>query len=347
MAESVKTEYKYHTYKHIFYEITTYQDPNKADIMLLGMYKFFNMNAFDSNSTEPPEDTNVSVHDKSVQVGSVSSESEFNRSKTEFLHALLRDLNQPKWLLDRYNITYENERKIRNTSEGSLGMFRSIAEEHDTVLSKEYIKIYPKINLHDQDPTVYSPSLYEKPIDFFFEITIKCKESFLSKIPVLVVNVFSLESSYTTTPTFTTDSNAYPLDKSPGYDALATAILPPSLSLSYMSHQPNNKCDTYEVYPWISREPTHEQNISFGTDNIDERKIRTGFAREDPSTYSVGLPEEYENISSGVDVKAIVVYISSTCHNIRQKILEGIPQIIDSNQSLCPHCRRKLVGNIR
>ena len=260
--------------------------------MLLGMYKFFKMNAFDSNSTEPPEDTNVSVHDKSVQVGSISSESEFNRSNTEFLHALLRDLTQPKWLLDKYDITYENERKTRNTSEGSLGMFRSIAEEHDTESSKEYIKIYPKINLHDQDPTVYSPSLYEAPIDFFFEITIKCNKSFLSKVPVLVVSVFSLESSYTTTPTFTRDSN----------------------TMSYMSHQPNNKCDTYEVYPWISREPTHEQNIS---------------------------------ISSGVDVKAIVVYISSTCHNIRKKILEGIPQIIDSNQSLCLNCRRKLVGNIR
>ena len=296
--EDARPDSNVHRFKHIFYEITTYQDPNKADIMLLGMYKFFKMNAFDSNSTEPPEDTNVSVHDKSVQVGSISSESEFNRSNTEFLHALLRDLTQPKWLLDKYDITYENERKTRNTSEGSLGMFRSIAEEHDTESSKEYIKIYPKINLHDQDPTVYSPSLYEAPIDFFFEITIKCNKSFLSKVPVLVVSVFSLESSYTTTPTFTRDSN----------------------TMSYMSHQPNNKCDTYEVYPWISREPTHEQNISFGTDNIDE------------------------NISSGVDVKAIVVYISSTCHNIRQKILEGIPQIIDSNQSLCLNCRRKLVG---
>ena len=29
----------------------------------------------------------------------------------------------------------------------------------------------------------------------------------------------------------------------------------------------------------------------------DERKIRTGFAREDPSTYSVGLPEEYASES--------------------------------------------------
>ena len=69
-----------------------------------------------------------------------------------------------------------------------------------------------------------------------------------------------------------------------------------------------------ELYPWISNEPDHAQIISLDTE-------------------------------STVNIADICAYIQQTYGNIKRKILNAIPEVLDVTRHYCANCQCKLQGS--
>lgn len=69
-----------------------------------------------------------------------------------------------------------------------------------------------------------------------------------------------------------------------------------------------------ELYPWISGEPNHTQTISL------------------------------DAAVSDVNIQDMCSYIQQTYSNIKRKILNAIPEVLDVTQHYCANCKCKLQG---